>query len=91
MNKSEQQQKILASYQEWLNRNEQDGLTLATLCDMVLGEDAMDRSDEELIREVRSLLNIKDFVARARKESELVNKDGEFYVMVPYWFMKDEY
>lgn len=62
MNKSEQQQKVLASYQDWLNRNEQDGLTLATLCDMVLGEDAMDRSDETLIRAVRELLNIKEVV-----------------------------
>lgn len=62
MNKSEQQQKVLASYQDWLNRNEQDGLTLATLCDMVLGEDAMDRSDEALIRAVRELLNIKEVV-----------------------------
>ena len=31
--------------------NEQ-GLTLATLCDMVLGEDAEDRSDDALIRQV---------------------------------------
>ena len=33
------------------------GLVLATLCDMVLGEDAKDRSDDALIRGVRRLLN----------------------------------
>lgn len=33
------------------------GLTLATLCDMVLGEDAADRSDAALIAGVRELLN----------------------------------
>lgn len=32
------------------------GLTLATLCDMVLGENAEDRSDEALIRAVRELI-----------------------------------
>ena len=31
------------------------GLTLATLCDMVLGEDAEDRSDDALIRAVGML------------------------------------
>jgi len=30
-------------------------LTLATLCDIVLGEDATDRSDDALIRAVRAL------------------------------------
>lgn len=32
------------------------GLLLATLCDMVLGEDAEDHSDEALMRGVRGLL-----------------------------------
>lgn len=36
-------------------------LALATLCDMVLGEDAEDRSNDALIRAVRELLNRKDF------------------------------
>ena len=43
-----------------LERNEKclyQGLTLATLCDMVLGEDATERSDEDLIRAVRELIN----------------------------------
>ena len=35
----------------------EQGLHLATLCDMVLGEDAPDRSDDALIRAVRELLN----------------------------------
>ena len=35
------------------------GLVLATLCDMVLGEDSADRSDEALIRKVREILNAK--------------------------------
>lgn len=38
------------------------GLTLATLCDMVLGENAADRSDSALIAGVRRLLNKKDRV-----------------------------
>ena len=36
---------------------ELDALALATLCDMVLGESAMDRSNDALIRRVRYLLN----------------------------------
>lgn len=40
-------------------REERDAanLTLATLCDMVLEENAPDRSDKALIRGVRALLN----------------------------------
>lgn len=36
--------------------SEDDGLVLATLCDMVLGESARDRSNSALIRRVRLLL-----------------------------------
>lgn len=36
--------------------NAQRGLTLASLCDMVLGEKAEDRSDAALIRRVRRLI-----------------------------------
>lgn len=32
------------------------GLTLATLCDLVLGEDAQDRSDDALVRAVSKLV-----------------------------------
>ena len=32
------------------------GLTMATLCDMVLGEDAQNRTDDALLRGVRRLL-----------------------------------
>jgi len=32
------------------------GLTLATLCDLVLGEDAQDRSDKALVRAVAKLV-----------------------------------
>lgn len=39
------------------NANAERGLTLATLCDMVLGENAPDRSDDALIRAVRRLLD----------------------------------
>jgi len=35
------------------------GLTLATLCDIVLGEDAADRSDEELVRVAANLMRFK--------------------------------
>lgn len=38
-------------------QNRERGMHLATLCDMVLGEDAKDRSDEALIRGVRKLIN----------------------------------
>lgn len=40
-----------------LYRIEDRGLVLSTICDMVLGEDATDRSDDALIRGVRRLLN----------------------------------
>jgi len=35
------------------------GLMLATLCDIVLGEDEEDRSDEELVRVVANLMRSK--------------------------------
>ena len=38
------------------NENAHRGLTLATLCDMLLGEGAEDRSDDALIRRARELL-----------------------------------
>ena len=41
----------------WRNRADQHGLTLATICDMVLGENATKRDDDTLIRAVRVLLN----------------------------------
>lgn len=37
-------------------RAAQQGLTLATLCDMVLGEEAEDRSDDALVKGVGLLL-----------------------------------
>jgi hypothetical protein len=36
------------------------GLTLVTLCDMVMGEDAPDRSGQALIRATRKLMNDRD-------------------------------
>jgi hypothetical protein len=33
------------------------GLTLATLCDLVFGDDAPSATDEELIREIRKLVD----------------------------------
>ena len=39
---------------------ENQGLTLATLCDMVLGEYAEDRSDDALIRAVGTLIRERD-------------------------------
>lgn len=41
----------------WHDKAVRQGLTLATLCDMVLGEDATQRDDETLIRSVRVLLS----------------------------------
>lgn len=40
------------------------GLALATLCDIVLGEDAEDRSDDALIRRVRELVELDKAVRR---------------------------
>ena len=37
-----------------------DGLTLATLCDMVLGEDATDRSNDALVKAVGRLLRLAE-------------------------------
>lgn len=36
------------------------------------------------------LTRCKEFIARARKESNLVEWQGEFKVLVPYWFMRDD-
>ena len=53
----------LSSVEKWINevqltRRELDEaqLTLATLCDMVLGENAADRSDDALIRAIGNLI-----------------------------------
>ena len=53
----------LSSVEKWINevqltRREMNEakLTLATLCDMVLGEDAKDRSDDALIRAIGNLI-----------------------------------
>lgn len=32
----------------------------------------------------------REFIARARKESNLVEWHGEFKLLVPYWFMRDD-
>ena len=42
----------------------QRGLTLATLCDMLLGENAADRSDDALIRRAREILTLADEAQR---------------------------
>ena len=42
--------------QDLQEENARRGLTLATLCDMLLGEGAEDRSDDALIRRARELL-----------------------------------
>lgn len=55
---------------QYLTRDErlaQAELTTATLCDMVLGEDALDRSDETLIRAVGLLLRV---AAAARADTD---------------------
>jgi hypothetical protein len=44
---------------EILEKYALQGLTLATLCDIMLGEDAEDRSDEELVRVVANLMRSK--------------------------------
>ena len=54
--------------------NAKRGLTLATLCDMVLGEDATDRTDDALIRRVRFLLDEREKIADALKVIRL--EDG---------------
>lgn len=53
--------------------NRQRGLTLTTLCNMVLGENASDRSDEALINGVRQVLILVDQLASSKKawETEL--------------------
>jgi len=52
------------------------GLTLATLCDLVLGEDATNRSDEALIRAVgelkrqhQEMKSLKNILERTNDES----------------------
>ena len=34
--------------------------------------------------------SLEDFIKKARSESELININGVFNVVLPYWFMKDE-
>lgn len=41
----------------WRDKSAMQGLTLATICDMVLGENAPKRDDETLVRYVRILLS----------------------------------
>jgi hypothetical protein len=41
----------------WRYNAAMQGLTLVTLCDMVLGEDAPKRDDETLVQAVRALLS----------------------------------
>jgi hypothetical protein len=64
------------------------GMTLATLCDLVLGEDAKDRSDDALVRAVSKLVRVSsqadsrldtgpleeaaDYIAELAKEMEAV-------------------
>lgn len=56
----------MTTYQTRDERAHQAELTTATLCDMVLGEDATDRSDKKLIRAVDALLRV---VNAARMDS----------------------
>lgn len=55
------------NYQTRDERALQSELTIATICDMILGEDALDRSDEHLIRAVDALLRV---VNAARADAE---------------------
>jgi len=53
------------------------GQTLATLCDMILGEDAEDRSDDALIRGVGRLLQVQPCGHPVQAISQ--NKSGTQY------------
>ena len=44
------------AFEKMKEENASRGLTLAILCDMLLGENAADRSDDALIRRARELL-----------------------------------
>lgn len=46
-----------------------NGMVLATLCDMVLGEDAQDRSNEALMHGVMELLNRTNLADKWEKEA----------------------
>ena len=50
---------MVCGYCTQANANHRRGLTLATLCDMVLGEGTADRSDDALIRAVGELIRSK--------------------------------
>ena len=68
----------------WRKRHDAQGLTIATLCDIVLGENAGDRSDDALIRGVRRLidgglktkLDSKAFTKAANDHFEMLAKSG---------------
>lgn len=59
------------TYQTIEERALQAELTLATLCDMLLGEDALDRSDDTLIRVAGLLLRVAN---AARADAEPTSK-----------------
>ena len=70
---SEQEGVLLAKIEQVTRKNAIQGLHLATMADVVLGEDAEDRSDETLVREVcrmarqnRSLVNVLEALAKGK-------------------------
>ena len=59
------------------SKSAERGLTLATLCDMVLGEDAEDRSDDALIRAVGTMMSTQPCGHPVQAISQ--NKSGTQY------------
>ena len=70
---SEREAALLAKVETLQREKALQGLHLATMADVVLGEDAEDRSDETLVREVckmarqnRSLVNVLEALAKGK-------------------------
>lgn len=70
---SERELALRAKVETLERKNALQGLHLATMADVVLGEDAEDRSDETLVREVckmarqnRSLVNVLEALAKGK-------------------------
>lgn len=45
---------------------------------------------KRLVIKTAELEKCNAFIARARQESTLIEAGGEFKVLLPFWFMKDE-
>lgn len=44
---------------------------------------------DKLNEQMREIEKLRAFISKARSESKLVEHGKSFFVIVPYWFMRD--